>query len=418
MKRNIFFIVLAITIIAIIILATQFSRETTEDLEVLTQAKTGTFKVEITSAGELDAKNSVNIEGPFGLRRARIWEVKIEDMVDEGTVVKKGEYVARLDPAELSDRIQNEENDLVQTTSKYTQAKLDTALELRKERDNLVNLKYDIEQKRIEVEQSQFEPPATIKQYEYELEKAIRAYEQANENYQLRVEKAIAQVTEARSEMLEDKRWLDFLTGIQKEFEIYAPEDGMVIYKRNWRGEKQGVGATVRAWDPVVATLPDLSKMISRTYINEVDINYVKEDQSVEIGLDAFPDKKLTGTVLEIANIGEQRPNTDAKVFQIEIEIHESDTTLRPGMTTSNTILAEEIQNVLFIPIECIHSQGDSITYVFKKTGLGYQKQEIKTGLSNSDETVILEGLKEGDVLYLSDPPGSESKKIELLSSK
>jgi len=418
MKRNIFFIVLAITIIAIIILATQFSRESTEDLEVLTQAKIGTFKVEIISAGELDAKNSVNIEGPFGLRRARIWEVKIEDMVDEGTVVKKGDYVARLDPAELSDRIQNEENDLVQTTSKYTQAKLDTALELRKERDNLVNLKYDIEQKRIEVEQSQFEPPATIKQVEYELEKAIRAYEQAKENYQLRVEKAIAQVTEARSEMLEDKRWLDFLTGIQKEFEIYAPEDGMVIYKRNWRGEKQGVGATVRAWDPVVATLPDLSKMISRTYINEVDINYVKEDQSVEIGLDAFPDKKLTGTVLEIANIGEQRPNTDAKVFQIEIEIHESDTTLRPGMTTSNTILAEEIQNVLFIPIECIHSQGDSIIYVIKKTGLGYQKQEIKTGLSNSDETVILEGLEDGDVLYLSDPPGSESKKIELLSSK
>jgi multidrug efflux pump subunit AcrA (membrane-fusion protein) len=418
MKRNIFLIVLAVTIVAIVVLATQFSSETTEDLEILTQAKIGTFRVEITSAGELDAKNSVNIEGPFGLRRARIWEVKIEDMVDEGTVVKKGDYVARLDPAELSDRIQNEENDLVQSTSQYTQAKLDTALELRKERDDLINLKYDIEQKRIAVEQSQFEPPATIKQAEYELEKAIRAYEQATENYQLRVDKAVAQVTEAQSEMLEDKRWLDFLTGIQEEFHIFAPEDGMVIYKRNWRGEKQGVGSTVHAWDPVVATLPDLSKMISRTYINEVDINYVNEDQSVEIGLDAFPDKKLTGTVVDVANIGEQRPNTDAKVFQIEIEIHESDTTLRPGMTTSNTILAEEIHDVLFIPIECIHSQGDSITFVFKKTGLGYQKQEIKTGQSNSDETIILEGLEDGDMLYLSDPPGSESKKVELLSSK
>jgi len=418
MKRNIFLIILAITIVAIVILATQFSSETTEDLEILTQAKLGTFKVEVTSAGELDAKNSVNIEGPFGLRRARIWEVKIEDMVDEGTVVKKGDFVARLDKAELSDRIQNEENDLVQTTSQYTQARLDTALELRQERDNMINLKYDIEQKRIALEQSQYEPPATIKQAEYELEKAERAYQQAVENYELKVEKAVAQVTEARSEMLEDKRWLDFLVGIQDQFEIFAPEDGMVIYKRNWRGEKEGIGSTVRAWDPVVATLPDLSKMISRTYINEVDINYVKEDQFVEIGLDAFPDKKLTGTVVDVANIGEQRPNTDAKVFQIEIEIHESDTTLRPGMTTSNTILAEEIHDVLFIPIECIHSQGDSITYVYKKTGLGYHKQEIKTGLSNSDETVILEGLEDGDILYLSDPPGSEGKKIELLSSK
>jgi len=418
MKRNIFFIVLAITIIAIVFLAIQFSTDTTEDLEILTQAKLGTFKVEITSAGELDAKNSVNIEGPFGLRRARIWEVKIEDMVDEGTVVKKGDFIARLDKAELSDRIQNEENDLVQTTSQYIQAKLDTALELRKERDNMINLKYDIEQKRIAVEQSQFEPPATIKQAEYEQEKAGRAYTQAVENYVLKVEKAVAQVTEARSEMLEDKRWVDFLKGIESQFEIFAPEDGMVIYKRNWRGEKEGVGSTVRAWDPVVATLPDLSKMISRTYINEVDINYIGEDQSVEIGLDAFPDKKLTGTVVDVANIGEQRPNTDAKVFQIEIEIHESDTTLRPGMTTSNNILAEEINDVLFIPVECIHSQGDSITFVYKKTGLGYAKQEIITGDSNSDETIILEGLKDGDMLYLSDPPGSEGKKVELLSSK
>jgi len=417
MKRNIFFIALAFTLIIIIFLSIKFSSDTTEDLEILTEAKLGTFKVEITSAGELDAKNSVNIEGPFGLRRARIWEVKIEDMVDEGTVVKKGDYVARLDAAELSDRIQNEENDLVQSTSQYTQAKLDTALELRQERDNMINLKYDIEQKRIALEQSKFEPPATIKQAEYELEKAVRAYQQAVENYQLKVEKAIAQVTEAGSEMLEDKRWFEFLQSLQDKFNISAPEDGMVIYKRNWRGEKQGVGATVRAWDPVVATLPDLSKMISRTYINEVDINYVSEDQEVEIGLDAFPDKKLTGTVSEVANIGEQRPNTDAKVFQILIEIHESDTTLRPGMTTSNTILAEEINDVLFIPVECIHSQGDSITYVYRKSGLGYTKQQIKTGITNSDETIVLEGLSEGDVLYLSDPPGGEGKNIELLSS-
>jgi multidrug efflux pump subunit AcrA (membrane-fusion protein) len=417
MKRNIFFIVLAITLIIIIFLSIKFSSDTTEDLEILTEAKLGTFKVEVTSAGELDAKNSVNIEGPFGLRRARIWEVKIEDMVDEGTVVKKGDYVARLDAAELSDRIQNEENDLVQSTSQYTQAKLDTALELRQERDNMINLKYDIEQKRIALEQSKFEPPATIKQAEYELEKAVRAYEQAVQNYQLKVEKAIAQVTEARSEMLEDKRWFEFLQSLQDKFNIIAPEDGMVIYKRNWRGEKQGVGATVRAWDPVVATLPDLSKMISRTYINEVDINYVSEDQEVEIGLDAFPDKKLTGTVVEVANIGEQRPNTDAKVFQILIEIHESDTTLRPGMTTSNSILAEEINDVLFIPVECIHSQGDSITYVYRKSGLSYTKQQIKTGITNSDETIVLEGLSDGDVLYLSDPPGGEGKNIELLSS-
>jgi multidrug efflux pump subunit AcrA (membrane-fusion protein) len=338
-------------------------------------------------------------------------------MVDEGTVVNKGDYVARLDASELSDRIENEQNDLLESSSEFTQARLDTALTLRKERDNLVNLKYEIEQKRITLEQSQYEPPATIKQLEYELEKAIRSYDQAVENYQLQKEKAIAQVNQARAGMLEDQRRLDFLKDIKDEMIIKAPEDGMVIYKRNWRGEKQGVGSTVGAWDPVVATLPDLSRMISRTYINEVDINFVNKGQLVEIGLDAFPDKKLTGEVEDVANIGEQRPNTDSKVFQVLIDIHESDTTLRPGMTTSNLILAEEISNVVFVPVETIHSQGDSITYVYKKSGIGYIKQEVITGKSNSDETIIHEGVAEGDELFLSDPGGAENKDIVLLSS-
>jgi multidrug efflux pump subunit AcrA (membrane-fusion protein) len=417
MKRNIFFIIISVIIIVVIFFASNLNKETTEDLEIVTQAKKGTFKIEITSAGELDAKNSVNIEGPFGLRRARIWEVKIEDLVDEGTVVEKGDYVGSLDASELSDRIENEENDLLQSTSEYTQAKLDTALELRKERDNLINLKYEIEQNRIALEQSQYEPPATIKQAEYDLEKAIRSYEQAVENYQLLKEKAVAQVTEARAEMMDDQRRLNFLNNIREQMKIVAPEDGMVIYNRNWRGEKQGIGSTVRAWDPVVATLPDLSRMISRTYINEVDINFVSEGQEVQIGLDAFPDKELSGTVVEVANIGEQRPTTDAKVFQVLIDIHESDTTLRPGMTTSNIILAEEIQNVVYIPVECIHSQGDSITYVFKKEGLGYIKQEVKTGKSNADETIILAGVEEGDNLFLSDPVGGEKKELILLTA-
>ncbi|MDZ7607504.1 MAG: HlyD family efflux transporter periplasmic adaptor subunit [Cyclobacteriaceae bacterium] len=135
-----------------------------------------------------------------------------------------------------------------------------------------------------------------------------------------------------------------------------------------------------------MAKLPDLSKMVSRTFINEVDINAVKIDQKVEIGLDAFPEKKLTGKVIEVANVGEQKPNSDAKVFQLLIEINESDTTLRPGMTTSNTIVSGEISDVLYVPVESLHTQGDSISFMYKKSGLRTIKQEVLTGKSNADE--------------------------------
>lgn len=119
MKRNVFLIIISVVIIAVIFLSSKFNKETADDPEILTQAENGTFKIEISSSGELDAKNSVNIEGPFGLRRARIWEVKIENLVDEGTVVNKGDYVGSLDASELSDRIENEQNDLLQSSSAF-----------------------------------------------------------------------------------------------------------------------------------------------------------------------------------------------------------------------------------------------------------------------------------------------------------
>ena len=91
---------------------------------------------------------------------------------------------------------------------------------------------------------------------------------------------------------------------------------------------------------------------------------------SANISFDAFPDKKLTGKVIGIANVGEQKPNSDSKVFEVLIEINESDTTMRPGMTTGNTIIADVVPEALIIPLEALHSQGDSISYVIKKVGL------------------------------------------------
>jgi multidrug efflux pump subunit AcrA (membrane-fusion protein) len=156
--------------------------------------------------------------------------------------------------------------------------------------------------------------------------------------------------------------------------------------------------------------------MVSKIYINEVDISTVKSGQDVEVTLDAFPDKRLTGKIIEVANVGEQKPNSDAKVFQALVEINESDTTLRPGMTTGNNIIAEVISDVIFVPIESLHSQGDTLLYVIKKSGLGMIRQQVLAGKSDSDYTIILDGIAESDVLYLSDPPNAGKLKIEYLS--
>lgn len=414
-KRNILILV-AVSIFVLVGLFMYFGNSQADNSdELLAKVQKGDFKIAISTSGELEAKSSTEIKGPNGLRQARIWQVTIENLVDEGTNVKKGDYVARLDRSELQDRINELQTELQQRQSQYTQTRLDTALTLREARDQLINLEFAVEEKELVVEQSQYEPPATIKQAEIELEKSKRAHKQAIQNYQLQREKAAAEMEEAAARLAEQQNESDFLMNLAQQFEIMAPEDGMVIYKREWDGRKRSSGSMLNAWDPVVATLPDLSKMQSRTYVNEVDIRQVKVGQKVNIGLDAYPEKKLSGKIMSVANVGEQRPNSDAKVFQVNIEVFESDTTLRPAMTTSNEIVAEVLKDVLYIPLECLHSQGDSVSYVYLKNGLDIQRQQIVAGKANANEIIIQRGLSAGDQVFLSVPEKEKDSPLVML---
>ncbi|NME69410.1 efflux RND transporter periplasmic adaptor subunit [Flammeovirga aprica] len=380
-----------------------FFNESSEEV-LLTKARFGDLHINVSTTGELEAKNFVEIQGPMKMQQAGIWETKLNSLVPEGTVVKKGDKVAQLDASSLADKLTQRQSDLTKAESQWEQNKLDTALQLSQERDKIINLEFSVEEKKLALEQSAFEPPATIKQAEIEVLKAERDLEQTKSNYSVKQQQLSAKMREITATLNEAKRKVQFLQDLFAEFTIFAPEEGMVIYAKDWNGKKKKEGSTIRGWDPVVATLPDLSVMISKTYVNEVDIRKIKPEQKVMLGLDAFPDKALTGKVTKVANVGEQKPNSDAKVFEVIILVNESDSTLRPSMTTSNVIQTNFIENTLLLPLEAIHAEGDSINYVYKKAVSGFEKREVKTGEMNDKDIEILEGLSPDDVVALSTP--------------
>jgi multidrug efflux pump subunit AcrA (membrane-fusion protein) len=404
--------------VVVVLLITYFvvkGNKTGVKTDIMANVKRGPFKVEIETTGELEAKNSVLIQGPAALRDFRIWQITIQKMIDEGTVVKKGDWVATLDRSEFQNRFNEKQIELEKANSRYTQTQLDTTLQLRQSRDELINLKYGVDEKNIILEQSKFEPPASIKQAEINLDKAVRAYDQARENYKIKKNQNIEKMREISAELRKVRNEFESMTKVLQSFNILAPEDGMVIYKKDWNGKPIKSGSQIQMWEPTVATLPDLTKMLSKTHVNEVDVRKVKTGQKVEIGMDAYPDKKLAGTVMRVANVGEQRPNSDAKVFEVSIEITGTDATLRPSMTTSNKIIVSVEDNVLFIPLESLHSHFDTITYVYKKEGINTIKQEVIVGATNANDAVVLGGLEEGDRVFLSIPEGQEDKELNLL---
>jgi multidrug efflux pump subunit AcrA (membrane-fusion protein) len=113
--------------------------------------------------------------------------------------------------------------------------------------------------------------------------------------------------------------------------------------------------------------------------------------------------------------VGEQRPNADAKVFEVKVSIEKPDTTLRPGMTTANNIETLSIKDVLSVPLEAVTSDA-GIPYVYKKSGTSVVKQEVELGAMNDNDVVIQRGLDINDRVLLSPPTDKDKLKVEKLA--
>lgn len=407
---------ISVVIIVLIAAYSFYNRNSNEDVSLTVTIKKGEFLSEIVTSGEVLSSSSKQITGPnpTSLRKFNLRDIKIQDLVSEGTTVKKGEYVGRLNPSSINEKILDAQLNLETALSKYTQQQLDTTLSLKQERNGINDLLFNIEERKLELKQSTFEPPATIKKLEIQIIKSDRDLKEKKENYSIKKRQADAKMVEVGTEVSKNKKKLDELKELLKSFTIYSDSNGMITYKREWNGNKRKVGSSISPWDPTIATLPDLSKMESKTYANEVDIRKIKKGLEVSIGFDAFPDIKLEGIVTDVANVGEKKRGSDIKVFQISIKLKSTDKSVRPGMTTSNRILTDKENNVLTAPLEAIFSK-DSISYVYAKSGFSIVKKQVLLGKSNNDVIIIQKGLNENDVLYLNKPKGYEEKSITLL---
>ncbi len=411
MKRTIIItsIVAVLAIIALIIIGRISKKKDVANLYA--EAKKGQFEIIVSTTGELQAEKSTDITGPDfqQSRQIRAMDIKITDMVPEGTVVRQGDYIATLDRTSFDNTLKDELERLTTYETNLEVKMLDTAVTLSDLRDNIKNLKFSVEEAEITLQQSKYEPPTTIRQAEISLDKAKRSLEQAIKGYSLKVEQARSDMKTIKFNLSEQRQKVSDLQAVLSKFDIKAPSDGMVIYKRDRTNAKRKVGSSISPWDNVVATLPDMSSMISKTYVNEIDVSKVKSGQKVEIMVDAFPEKSYTGVVTSVANIGEQLPNADAKVFEVQIKVNGSDPILRPSMTTGNKIITNTINDVTYIPLESVQTGPDSIPFVFTRNG---NKQIVVLGEENENNVVVEQGLEPGDRIYLSTPENSAKFKI------
>lgn len=436
MKKTIVVSAVIIAAVAALILFNKlFGKK--EKVNLFAEAKQGSFEIVVSNAGELLAEKSLDIMGPqLGVTRQqgnqggggqggggrqggggmmgggghgmdiRAMDFKIQDIVPEGTVVKQGDYIAQLDRSSYDNSLK----DALETLTTYQNAVdmkvLDTAVALTNLRDDIKNQKYAVEEAKITLDQSKFEPPATIRQAEINLNKQQRSLEQKIKSYELRKIQNVADIEHQKLHLVRQERLVADLQEFLTKFTITAPASGMVIYKKDRMGNKRKAGSNLNPFDMVIATLPDLTTMISKVYVNEIEVSKVQPGQKVAITVDAFPQRAYTGTVITVANIGETLPNSDAKMFEVQIRLDGTDATLRPSMTTWNKIILKTIDDAVYIPLECVMTGTDSIPFVYKKNKT---RQIVVLGEENDKNVIVREGLEPGTNVYIV-PPADAAK--------
>lgn len=381
--------------------------------KITVQVIRGPFEMQVYSSGQLEAQNSENIVVPESLRDPdiRIYEIKITDLVEEGTVVAMGDYVATLDQKTVEEVLTNAREELEQSYNEFEDAKMDSNLTLSNVRDQIINARENVEEMRIILEESKFESPAVIRKAEMDLDKAKRKLEQEIQGYVLKERQAASRVERRIIDLRRQENRVNKLNEVYNSLVITAPKSGMVIYGKDRTREKIKVGSTVSSWMPIIATLPDLTSMLSTTYVNEIDISSIKVGQKVILGIDAMPEKELEGEVVSVANIGQPMPRSDAKVFEVKIRIYGDVSDLKPAMTTSNQIETGFYPDTLFIPSEAVFT-NDSLQFVYLEKS-GITKQIVDLGDQNENYVLIRKGLSEGDVVLLNEPNFAEELAFE-----
>jgi len=413
-KKQIIIIgLVSITIIALLV----FSGKKHEG-NITTTVQRGAFNGIVYTSGQLQAKQSITINAPSQMSAPQIQlnDIKITSLIEEGTAVDSGDFVASLDHAAVIELQKTALEDLDKTLGELQDAKADTSINLSNLRDELLNAKVTLEEKNLVAEQSIYESPSVQRQANIDVERSQRDLEQKYRNYDLKVQQEKHKIFKANDKYRRQQEKLNNINELLDALEIHAPSSGIIIHSYDRMGSKIKVGSKVSRYSPQIAELPDLRTLTSKTFVNEVDISKVSIGQSVKVGVDAFPDKSFSGIVKSVANIGQVIPGGDAKVFEVSIQVNGSDPQLKPGMTTSNIITTHAQEDQLYIPLESLFVEAE-LTFVFIADGNSIVKKEIVGGSENENYIIITDGLKEGDIVLLNKPYNSETIVLERLKN-
>ena len=392
-KRKVAIISLITLAVAVLIVFGAMKARGGDKKEPTLSVKTGkteiaNIQVKVTEVGTVEPEVKVDVKSAISGKVVEIFH-------RDGDTVRRGEVLARVEP------------DLTQAQSLAdTKSSLSSAA-----------MRFEQAQKNFESDHKLFLQGllATKQNRDSESEylAAKQEYEKSAEKYKL-VEKSGIPIGQSAQQF--------------KGSNLVAPMDGVVLTKNVEIGESITSGVSSFNAGTVVFTVADVSKMIVKAGVNEVDIGKIRVGMPVKVTLDAYPKVKFQGRIDRIAPA--VRIDDKVRVFDVEIRLDAQGRELRSGMTANIEVAGEQKAKVLTVPVESVFQRDDSeIVFVKKKWDpkakpmtkeakadkdawkKSFERRTVVTGLADNSRVEILSGLKAGEEVALEDPTLPADKK-------
>jgi membrane fusion protein, macrolide-specific efflux system len=196
--------------------------------------------------------------------------------------------------------------------------------------------------------------------------------------------------------------------------QINSPIDGTIIEKGIRVGEVVTPGVQATFEGKALLTVADLSTLIVRAELNQIDVAKVILEQKVSLTLDALPGKTYEAKITKIAPASTTPKGKDVDVFPVEATLTTADVAIKPGMTADVRIHIETRAKVLSLPIEAVVKESGK-SWISKVTtnDKGLQKAdklEVKLGARNDREVEVLSGIAEGEKVLIKPASSAENE--------
>lgn len=250
--------------------------------------------------------------------------------------------------------------------------------------------------------------PMLVKKAETHLKRCNLREEEQRKSGIYKIAKAQATMLSAEQSIADLKQQQRFAEWELQLTELKAPAQGMVVQREEYRGaqrRKPRIGDILVKNQPLL-DLPDLTTMLVKTKLREVDLCKVCIGKEASIEVDAYPHLLFNGklTYIGVLALTDLSKTGDEKFFEIKVGLNNPDNRLRPGMTARITIHADSVKNKLTIPCHAIFENGKQ-SYCYVQTNNGFVARTIEIGGMNEQWAEVSEGLNEEEFVSLTMPP-------------